>query len=97
MLQSVGMTKRAMGRMLRFESFFYGIKALLYALPASVGLSYLMHRLFAQSYAFPFTLPWAQYLGAVLGVFLLIFATMWYATRKMRRQSIVEAIRQDSI
>ncbi len=97
MLQSVGMTKRAMGRMLRFESFFYGIKALLYALPASVGLSYLMHRLFAQSYSFPFTLPWAQYLGAVLGVFLLIFATMWYATRKMRRQSIVEAIRQDSI
>ena len=97
MLQSVGMTKRAMGRMLRFESFFYGVKALLYALPVSIGISYLMYRLFAQSFSFPFTLPWMQYLGAVLGVFLLVFATMGYATRKMRKQSIVETIRQDSI
>lgn len=97
MLQSVGMTKRAMGRMLRFESFFYGVKALLYAVPVSIGISYLMYRMFSKSFAFPFTLPWMQYLGAVLGVFLLIFATMWYATRKMRKQSIVETIRQDSI
>ena len=69
----------------------------MYALPVSIGISYLMYRLFAQSFSFPFTLPWMQYLGAVLGVFLLIFATMWYATRKMRKQSIVETIRQDSI
>ena len=97
MLQSVGMTKRAMGRMLRFESFFYGVKALLYAVPVSIGISYLMYRMFSKSFSFPFTLPWMQYLVAVLGVFLLTFATMWYATRKMRKQSIVETIRQDSI
>lgn len=96
-LQSVGMTKRAMGRMIRFESFFYGVKALLYALPVSIGISYLMYRMFTKSFVFSFTLPWIQYLGAVVGVFLLIFATMWYATRKMRQQSIVETIRQDSI
>lgn len=97
MLQSVGMTRKAMGRMIRFESLFYGLKALLYALPVSVGISYFMYRLFAQNYAFAFTLPWMQYLGAILGVFVLVFATMWYATQKMRKQNIVETIRQDSI
>lgn len=97
MLQSVGMTRKAMGRMIRFESLFYGLKALLYALPVSVGISYFMYRLFAQNYEFGFTLPWMQYLGAILGVFVLVFATMWYATQKMRKQNIVETIRQDSI
>ena len=97
MLQSVGMTQKSMRRMIRFESLFYGMKALLFALPVSLGISYYMYRMFAKQYQFAFTLPWAQYLGAILGVFLIVFATMQYATRKMRKQNIVETIRQDSI
>ena len=97
MLQSVGMTQKSMRRMIRFESLFYGMKALLFALPVSLGISYYMYRMFAKQYQFAFTLPWTQYLGAILGVFLIVFATMQYATRKMRKQNIVETIRQDSI
>ena len=97
MLQSVGMTQKSMRRMIRFESLFYGMKALLFALPVSLGISYYMYRMFAKQYQFAFTLPWARYLGAILGVFLIVFATMQYATRKMRKQNIVETIRQDSI
>ncbi|MFR4008076.1 MAG: hypothetical protein ACLT0Y_01280 [Christensenellales bacterium] len=45
------------------------MKALLFALPVSLGISYYMYRMFAKQYQFAFTLPWAQYLGAILGVF----------------------------
>ncbi len=42
MLRSVGMTPKSFNRMIYFESLFYGLKALLYGLPAALLLSVLM-------------------------------------------------------
>ncbi|MCL2757387.1 MAG: ABC transporter permease, partial [Coriobacteriia bacterium] len=44
MLRSVGMTDGAFNRMMNYECIFYGLKALLYGLPASLAVTYLIYR-----------------------------------------------------
>lgn len=97
MLQSIGMTPRGMNKMVCFESIFYGLKAILYALPIGIGVCYLLYRSLSGVYLFPFSLPWTAILIAVAAVFVLVFITMWYSTAKMRKQNIVESIRQESV
>ena len=43
MLKSVGMTSKGFNRMMNFECLLYGSRALLYGLPASVGVTYLIY------------------------------------------------------
>ncbi len=95
-LQSVGMAPRQFKRMIRFESLFYGFKALLYALPVSFGVSYLLYASTNNALSFAFSLPWWHILGAILGVFAIVFITMSYATAKLRRENIIENIRSES-
>ena len=45
MLRSVGMTPAGFSRLVRFESIFYGLKGLLFGLPLSVAIAYLLHSL----------------------------------------------------
>lgn len=44
MLKSVGMTSKEFSRMIRLESTFMGIKALLWGIPIGLGLSYLEYK-----------------------------------------------------
>ena len=97
MLQSIGMTPKGMNKMVCFESLFYGLKAMLYALPIGIGVCYLLYRSLSGVYLFPFSLPWSAILIAIAAVFVLVFVTMWYSTAKMRKQNIVESIRQESV
>ena len=48
MLKSVGMTSKGFNKMLNFECVFYGVKGLLYGLPASILVTYLIYRTFEQ-------------------------------------------------
>lgn len=97
MLQSMGMSPKSFRKMILFESLFYGCKALMYALPVSVGLLWLLYRAISQSMWFPFTLPWGSIGIAVLGVLAIVFLTMRISTRKLQRESLVEHIRQESV
>ena len=96
-LQSVGMTSREFHRMLRFESLFYGLKALLYGLPLSFGMMFLVHRSLDGGIVFGFSLPWASIGAAVGGVFLIVGLTMLYSSRKAGRDSIVAALTDENL
>src|SRR5699024_7310155 len=62
MLKSVGMTPKGFRKMIRYESIFYGLKSLLYGLPISIGIMYLMYKAFSEGYDYSFTLPWISIL-----------------------------------
>lgn len=97
MLQSVGMTKREMRRMLGFECVLYGTRALLLGIPVSVWISYLIHRAILNSYPLPFQVPWLALGIACLSVFVVVFATMAYASRKVRKQQLVDALKNENL
>ncbi|WP_343246923.1 ABC transporter permease [Diplocloster hominis] len=97
MLRSVGMSDRDFNKMMRFECVFYGMRALLFGLPLAVISSWLIHRgmFIAGADSIAFTLPWASIGISVCSVLLVIFVTMMYAVGKIKKENIIEALRDD--
>ena len=80
-----------------FESIFYGVKALLYGLPISIAVSYLMYFVFINGLNFKFMLPWVNIGLCVVGVLVIVFTTMMYSSRKIRKENIIDALRKENI
>nr|MBO2494236.1 ABC transporter permease [Clostridia bacterium] len=97
MLKSVGMTDSSFNRMLNYECIFYGLKALLYGLPVSVLITYLIHISIRQGVEMPFRLPTGSIVVSVLSVFFVVFASMVYSMRKIRHENIMDAIKSESV
>lgn len=97
MYSSYGMTPGGIRKMVYAEGIFYGIKALIFAAPVSLAVMYGIYRILCRNFDFAFTLPWGSIGMAVLGVFLLVGATMWYAERKMKGMNVVEALRNENL
>ncbi len=96
MLRSVGMTPKSFNRMIRFESAFYGLKGLLYGLPISVLIAYLLYRLQQSVLGSTFSLPLASYAFAILMILAIVFATMLYSTNKIKKENIIDALKEES-
>jgi putative ABC transport system permease protein len=97
MLKSVGMTPRGFSRMLNYESIFYGIISLFYGLPLSIVVMYLIHRALRYTFSFAFTLPWASILYVIGAVFIIVTAAMFYAGARVKRENIIDTLKQENI
>ena len=97
MLRSVGMTNPEFHRMIRLESLFMGIRALLFGIPIGILLSYLIYRFLTAGTGAPFRLPVTSILITVAAVFVLIFLIMTYSMGKIRKQNTIETIRNENI
>lgn len=96
MLKSVGMTPKGFNRMLNYESIFYGVKALLYGIPLSFVAMLLMHKALAGGFSFQFAVPWIPLLIAVVAVFVIVGSTMLYAGHKVKRENIIDALKEEN-
>lgn len=83
--------------MMDYECIIYGARALLWGLPASVLVTYGIYRSVAQSIAARFYIPWYSVAIAVGSVFVVVFATMLYATRRIRRENPIDALKQENL
>lgn len=97
MLKSVGMTPESFQKMIRYESLFYGMKALLYGLPVGLFIIVLLYQSLSSNFAFPFVLPWVNIIIAVIAVFLIVGLTMLYAFEKIKDQNIIDGLKQDTM
>lgn len=97
MLRSIGFRERDLWKMLCYECLTYGTKALLWGLPlgliANMGIQKFAADIATISYAFPLSAT----ASAVISVFIIVFATMFYAGSKLRKDNPIEAIRQECI
>ena len=96
-LKSVGMGAEAFGRMMRFECLLYGSKALLFGLPVSVGVSWLIWKAVHNAFRSVFRLPWTAMAIAAGSVFLVVFATMLYATGKIKKDNPIDALKTETL
>ncbi len=96
-LKSIGMTNKEFKRMIHYESFIYGLKALIFGLPAGIALSYLIYTVTADVYTTSYELPIIPILISIIFVFAIIFMTMRYAVKKTKNQNIIETIRKENI
>jgi putative ABC transport system permease protein len=97
MLRSVGMSDLNFNKMMRFECAFYGMRALLIGLPLAVASSWLIYKgmFIGGADNINFVLPWASIGISVFSVLLVIFVTMRYAVSKIRKENIIDALRDD--
>ncbi len=97
MLKSVGLTPGGLLRMLRYESLFYGLTALLYGLPLGIALSVFIYFQFNGVSTFAFSLPWGAILACVLGILAIVFATMMVSGAMIRNDNIVDTIKDENL
>lgn len=98
MLRSMGLTPHGFNKILYFESFFFGAKSLLYGIPFSFLVILWIHVVMINvSSPEQIMIPWKSIGIAILGVFIIVFVTMMYATKKMKKENILDAIREENI
>nr|MDD6335741.1 FtsX-like permease family protein [bacterium] len=97
MLRSVGMTQRGFNKMMNFECLFYGLKALLWGLPVAIGITFLIYLGVHSGMDTPFMLPWMSIGIAVASVFIVVFITMLYAMARIKKENIVEALKNENL
>ncbi|MBH5317703.1 ABC transporter permease [Paenibacillus sp. GSMTC-2017] len=97
MLKSVGMTPKGFNKMMNYESIFYGIKSLLYGLPISVVVMYLIHKSLMNSFSYQFALPWISIIYVIVAVFVIVTSAMLYSSSKVKKENIIDALKQESI
>ncbi len=95
-LKSIGMTSKEFQKMIRLESIFIGIKALLFGVPIGLGLSFLIHKLLSGEGA-KFPVPYLSIIICFVVVFLIINLIMNYSLNKIKKQNIIETIRNENI
>ena len=97
MLKSVGMTQKGFNKMMNFECLLYGSRALLYGLPVSFGVTYLIYLAIMEGYETRFQLPWTAIGIAVLSVFLVVFMTMMYSMSKIKKDNPIDALKNENL
>ena len=90
------MTHKDFNKMINYESLFYGVKALLYGLPISFGMMYLIYKL-SNSSGFAFAIPCGSVLAAVVVVFAIVSSTMLYASSKIKKENVIDILKNENI
>ncbi|WP_442602462.1 ABC transporter permease [Paenibacillus sp. KN14-4R] len=97
MLKSVGMTPKGFSKMMNYESIFYGVKSLVFGLPVSFVVMYLIYRAFSNKFSYGFTLPWMSILSVIVAVFVIVGSAMLYSGSKVKKENIIDALKQENI
>lgn len=97
MLKSVGMTPRGFHKMLFFESLFYGLKSLLIGLPVSGVMMGLLYLVLRSNFDLAFSVPWLQVGIGIASIFVIVLSTVIYAGRKIRREGILNGLRNSNL
>jgi putative ABC transport system permease protein len=98
MLRSVGMSDQNFNKMMNFECVFYGMRALLLGLPIAGIISWLIYAGIVSVERidnFVFVFPWGSMAISVVSVLFIVFITMLYAVRRIKRENIIDALRDD--
>lgn len=97
MLKSVGLGGRGFKRMMNYECIIYGLKGIVYGLPVAVLVTYAIYRVTGTAFETAFYIPWSSVVIAVGSVFIVVFATMLYATGKIRNDNPIDALKNENI
>ena len=94
MYRSVGMDAHGFKKMIRLETFLYGIKAVLFGIPISILLSYLMYSRMRGN-LFAFVPNYRMYPVVIAAVFGVIGLSMLMSMNKIKNDEIIDVLKED--
>lgn len=97
-LRSIGLTRKGFNKILFFESLFFGLKSLIYAIPVSLGVTIIIHYALADMMSInSIVIPWKAIIISIVSIFVIVLLTMMYSTSKIKKHNIIEQIREENI
>lgn len=97
MLRSIGLTPHGFNKILFFESLFFGLKSLIYGIPVSMAINILISLVITNVIETSIIIPWGSILISIIAVFLIVLLTMNYASKKIKKENILESLREENI
>lgn len=99
MLRSVGMTPKGFHKMIFFESLLFGIKSLLYGISFSLFIIWLFYKIQNiipdnPNPKMPF--PANYIIITIIVIMIIVFISMFYATRNLKKDNIVDVLKENS-
>ena len=97
-LRSVGMTAVDLKKMLLLESALYGVKSLIFAIPTSLMIHYIMYSLISKGMTpFMFYINLKAYVIAAIMVIVIVVMAMLFSLHSVEKVEIVEELKMGSI
>ena len=96
MYRSVGLENSGFKKMIRLETLLYGIKALVWGIPLSLLLSYLMYSSF-ESGLVTFSPDWLMYGAVIIAVFAILALSMALSINTIKDDNIIETLKEDAV
>ena len=97
-LRSIGLTRSGFNKILFFESLFFGLKSLVFAIPVSLIITVLIHNSLSEMMSISnVIIPWKAIIIAIVSVFIIVLLTMMYSSNKIKKHNIIDQIREENI
>ena len=96
MLRSIGLSDRGYRKMMRYECLIYGLRGIMWGLPAAIGMDVLIYLVMRSSIVTGFIIPWMSIAVSVGAVFVVVTLTMLYSAGKIRKKNIIDAVRNEN-
>ena len=96
MLRSMGFTQKHLYRMMAYECMNYGLKAILWSAPLSIGLCYGLYKVTNLAYSTDFAPPWDVFIIGICLILAVLFASATYAIFTIRKDNPIDAIRMEN-
>lgn len=98
MLRSMGLTPNGFNKMILFESLFFGLKSLFFGLPVSfLCMIYVHSTMNGFTVRQHLIIPCGSIIIAILAVFFIVLMSMHYSVQKIKKENILNAIRDENI
>lgn len=96
-LRSIGLGRRSFKKMMIYECIIYGLKGIFWGVPTSILITYWIHNSLDNMIITNYLPPIKQIGIAVVSVLIVVFATMLYAVKKIGKDNVIEALRNENL
>lgn len=93
--KSIGLSEKGFRKMTNYECVIYGIRGLAWGLSLGILISFLIFRVTNMAYETSFFIPPFSIVIAVGSVFAVVFAAMWYSAGKIRKDNLIDALKNE--
>ncbi|MDD7794828.1 ABC transporter permease [Clostridium sp. 'White wine YQ'] len=94
-LKSIGLTQRALRKMIILEGLLYAFWGTLYGAVIGSGLSYLMFKGLGGVREFPWSIPWEAIVIAGIGAVVIGYLSVLSPLARIKKDNLIEVIREE--
>ena len=80
-----------------YECILYGSRAIMLGLPIASFVAYLVYRFILVGFDTKFLLPYHAMIIASFSVFIVVFISMMYAIMKIKKENIMDVLKNENI